>query len=1096
MLRGSVPRVRLVGKSMKTSLFIASSLALLNSVVALAQLPVPLNSVPSRIAGHLPELVPGTINPNLVEGRELYNPVGIALDTSVSPAILYVSDNGNQRVLGWKDATAFGNGAPADLVIGQNDFLHTSTQGTGTAGGFTDPNGLAVDSKGNLYVADRGNNRILRFPRPFSQQNGQLPDMVIGQPNFNSRIPNNPSGTTSDQGLSLAGSPWPANLTFDSDQNLWVVDGGNRRVLRFTASDLSLGNNFPHANLVIGQPNATTVGAGVAASSRTTPNVFAYPFALGFDSAGRLYISDGLPDFSVGRVLVFTPPFSNGQSAARIMGVITATNPSQDVFDKTIVSPPAAVFFPGGKVGVVDAFSHRILTFDSFDQWPPQSTTFSPLAVSVFGQPDFNNRTVNGSKSTWVNPGSPRGVNVPPPTGSTISGPLGAVATATQLFLSDSGNNRVLVLPIAGSTLAPATKVFGQDNFTSLGINLVEGREVDFTATQGTGVVAEGGVAIDESGATPHLYIADTYNHRILGFRDFRTVKGGSKADIVIGQPDFNANLCNVSGNQDAAAANSLCLPMGVTVDASGNLYVADTGNSRVVRFPSPFANPALLPAADLVLGQRNFTSQGRITDPGISTMTSPYGVAISPGNGLFVSDVGANRVLYFAFTGNGTFSANDNGRAANKVFGQQNFTTATAGNTDSTLNLPRHVSVDNEARLYVADTGNNRVVIFDQINLTPNTGAHAALTLGGLSQPRGVFVNPATSEIWVAEGGLTAARRYDRFVNLLPQVPVPVPDCNRGPIGTCVLVAGGAGGALAVTQDQFGDLIVADTTNRVQFYYPAVGAFNGGHFLNSRQNVAPGMLAALCSPDSACDPNVRKNLFGPNTTPLTPAPLPVTLGDVEVWFGPQGGDLSRAPLYYVSPNQIDFVVPMGAPQSGGADVQVIQPSTGRILAAGVLGMTTVAPGIMEREYTGKFRQAAVINVEDGTVNGPANPAKKGTYVSLYATGQGFIANAPPDGQPISGVFPTALNTRVFLNGLSLDDQIIQNTGDRPKGEWLQYSGLSQFPGLWQINFYIPSSVLAGAVVGSPAGSVVVNISAGNSVISGDGTFNMVIYVK
>src|SRR3954470_10895906 len=106
MLRGSVPRVRFAGKSMKNSLFIASSLALLNSVAALAQLPVPLNTLPSRIAGHLPELVPATANPNLVEGRELYNPVGIALDTSTSPAILYVADNANQRVLGWKNATA------------------------------------------------------------------------------------------------------------------------------------------------------------------------------------------------------------------------------------------------------------------------------------------------------------------------------------------------------------------------------------------------------------------------------------------------------------------------------------------------------------------------------------------------------------------------------------------------------------------------------------------------------------------------------------------------------------------------------------------------------------------------------------------------------------------------------------------------------------------------------------------------------------------------------------------------------------------------------------------------------------------------------
>src|SRR5581483_633396 len=135
-----------------------------------------------------------------------------------------------------------------------------------------------------------------------------------------------------------------------------------------------------------------------------------------------------------------------------------------------------------------------------------------------------------GNKNTWVGTSTTRGVSIPAPTSSTLSGPLGAVATATELYVSDAGNNRVIVLPIAGSSLAPATRVVGQDNFTCLGINLIEGREVDFTASQGSNLVAEGGVAIDESGDTPHLYIADTYNHRILGYRDFRKVQGGSKA--------------------------------------------------------------------------------------------------------------------------------------------------------------------------------------------------------------------------------------------------------------------------------------------------------------------------------------------------------------------------------------------------------------------------------------------------------------------------------------------------------------------------------------------------------------------------------------
>ena len=54
--------------------------------------------------------------------------------------------------------------------------------------------------------------------------------------------------------------------------------------------------------------------------------------------------------------------------------------------------------------------------------------------------------------------------------------------------------------------------------------------------------------------------------------------------------------------------------------------------------------------------------------------------------------------------------------------------------------------------------------------------------------------------------------------------------------------------------------------------------------------------------------------------------------------------------------------------------------------------------------YTGKNRQAALINA-DGTVNSPTNRAARGTYVSLYATGQGFVPGAPPDGELVTGTF-------------------------------------------------------------------------------------------
>jgi len=69
-----------------------------------------LNNLPSRVLGHPnPEQISNVVSftPNLVEGRELYQPEGIALDASVTPPIVYVSDTGNNRVLAWKNATRF-----------------------------------------------------------------------------------------------------------------------------------------------------------------------------------------------------------------------------------------------------------------------------------------------------------------------------------------------------------------------------------------------------------------------------------------------------------------------------------------------------------------------------------------------------------------------------------------------------------------------------------------------------------------------------------------------------------------------------------------------------------------------------------------------------------------------------------------------------------------------------------------------------------------------------------------------------------------------------------------------------------------------------
>lgn len=86
-------------------------------------------------------------------------------------------------------AMALTGSITADLVLGQGDF--SSDLSGVTASSLLQPSGVTVDGSGNLYVADLGNNRVLGFKDATSLTNGSLADLVLGQPDFVSGSPNN-----------------------------------------------------------------------------------------------------------------------------------------------------------------------------------------------------------------------------------------------------------------------------------------------------------------------------------------------------------------------------------------------------------------------------------------------------------------------------------------------------------------------------------------------------------------------------------------------------------------------------------------------------------------------------------------------------------------------------------------------------------------------------------------------------------------------------------------------------------------------------------------------------------------------------------------
>lgn len=771
--------------------------------------------------------------PNGTDARGFSAPTALAIDRSHSPNALYVADFQNARILAYRDVSKVGFGSEPDLIIGQDDAFSMQRYRT-SARAFAFVSGLTVDRDGTLWVSDTGNGRVLGFRWPFdpaqSQEAATTADVLLGQSSFNLAADKKYYEVACNGG-GLFGPPpgvamdntfcSPEGLATDSAGNLYVADRQNSRVVIYLAP-IATGSR---AERVLGQEalnNTAALGPSCnraqAAPSATTLCRPTHVFISEQTGVKRLYVADT----DNNRALIFDDPL-NDAAADVVLGQPSLVIGTPGVGAERLRAPQGVSVDAKGALWISDTGNHRLMGFK-----PP--FTSSGGASMIIGQLDAGGNLPNQGITGRI---------IPAPSATTLSRPRPAIFDESgRMLVPDQDNQRVLIYPKPGH-LAAAQLALGQDDLVHGGESRVKARSLAYPTA----------IAVDRrAGQLPHVYVADFGNSRVLGWYDLGSLVDGKPADLVLGQRSFGDNTCNGGGG---AGATTLCWPRSLVVDANGDLWVADTWNHRVLRFPRPYDQTSGEPhEADLVLGQSSLLS-GVVNGSATNVLTergfyTPSGLALGPDGTLWVSDRDNNRVLGFRppFT---------TGMGASRLLVGGALTGFNQGgcpgvNNGSYLCAPAGLAVDHAGNLWVADRDNNRVALFDTapINGSPLVNPTPLAVLGQPSAVanavNGGAMTPTAKTLRGPEGVSVELRQVG---DKLETVAVLVADTANHRVLVYDPVASGYGPAAKSVIGQLGAFDKAGyNTDQVLFEVPD-NVVRGVYFPSGVLAVAEGLFIA-----------------------------------------------------------------------------------------------------------------------------------------------------------------------------------------------------------------------------------------------------------
>ena len=677
---------------------------------------------------------------------QLDGPVGVLVDESGN---LYVGDSGNHRI---RRVDASGT---ITTVAGNGERGYSGDGGPAVAAQLHWPEDLAMDKSGNLYIADTSNQRIRRV-----DASGTI-TTIAG---------NGGRGYGGNDGRPAVqvSVTWPSALAVDSSGNLYIAASGDYRILRVNASGIitTVAGTGEEGDSGDGGP-AVAARLGVA-------------IGIALDGAGNLYIAD-TDNNRIRRV-----------DASGTITTIAGTDAGGFGGDggpavrASLLSPIRLALDSSGNLYVADGGNGRIRRVD---------TSGTITTVAGIGA------------SSYRGDGGPA-------VRAWLYDPLRiAFDRSGNLYIADSANRRVRRVDTSGTITTVAGT--GENGYGGDGGPAVEAQLGRPT-----------GVAVDGSG---NLYISDSLNHRIRRVSASGTITTvvpeiiqpqglavDGSGNLYIAQVsrvlrlDASGTITTVAGTGEIglsggdggpAVEATLGIPGDVALDASGNLYIADSYNHRIRRVDTSGI-------ITTVAGIGSGIDEGGAGPATEAVLNNPRAVAVDRSGNLYITDTTSNKIKRVDTSGIISTIAGT---------GKESFSGDGGPAIEADLYHPQGIAVDLSGNVYVADQGNHRIRMLTNPSTASPPSPPADLTARAVSASE---INLNWRDTSSNEIGFRVQRRLEDYTDWVP-------------IGT-----------VAANSATFSDVGLSPGTS----YIYRVQAFNRTHS-STFSNEAPATTVAVLPP-------------------------------------------------------------------------------------------------------------------------------------------------------------------------------------------------------------------------------------------------------